>query len=203
MEWNTAYKEGTFTLWENKTASSELVAMVAIQERPQNKTALDIGCGAGREALFLAEAGYEVIGVDISEEALSIAKERSQAAGLNIDWRVGDALDIPADSNSVDFLNDRGCFHIICESDREAYAKEIYRILKPGGTFLLRGCREKVELPLEGNPLAETCPFKIITEETIQQFFPETHFSRSPLFPIALIGEHNQIPGHLIYLKKR
>jgi ubiquinone/menaquinone biosynthesis C-methylase UbiE len=180
--------------------------MVAVQERPQQKRALDIGCGAGREAIFLAEAGYEVIGVDISEEGIRIAKERSHEKGLPIDWRVGDALDIPVDSNSIDFANDRGCFHIICEEDRERYAKEIYRVLKPGGTFLLRGCRKIIEMNLDShiqNPFGQECPFKPITEEVIERVFPESHFSRSPLFPMALFGQHGQIPGHLIYLTKR
>jgi ubiquinone/menaquinone biosynthesis C-methylase UbiE len=203
MEWNTAYKEGLFTLWENETPSPELVAMVAIQGCPDNKKALDIGCGAGREAVFLAQAGYDVIGVDISEEAIRIATERSTKLGLNICWKVGDALNIPVDSNSIDFLNDRGCFHIICEKEREAYAKEIYRVLKPGGAFLLRGCRKRMDMPTEGNALAEECPFKPITEETIHIFFPPSLYVQSPLFPISLVGQHDQIPGNLIYLIKR
>lgn len=203
MEWDSAYKEGTFTLWEAETASPELVSYVATQGSTNNKTALDIGCGAGREAILLAEAGYNVIGVDLSEEAIHIAKERSATQGLNISWRIGNALDLPVESNSVDFINDRGCFHIICEKDRNKYAEEVYRVLKSGGTFLLRGCREKITLPLEANPLANECPFKPITQETIQQHFPTSLYILSPLLPMSLFGNQGHIPAHLIYLTKK
>lgn len=57
-------------------------------------TALDVGCGAGTEALALAQAGWEATGVDISEQALEHAAQRAQAAGLDqqVRWQVADAV---------------------------------------------------------------------------------------------------------------
>lgn len=52
--------------------------------------ALDVACGAGRNALFLAERGYAVTGVDISGEALSRARRSARRRGLEVEWIEGD-----------------------------------------------------------------------------------------------------------------
>jgi ubiquinone/menaquinone biosynthesis C-methylase UbiE len=213
IDFNTAYKTGKFAdLWGNETPSPELVATIAVKNPPNNnQTALDIGCGAGSEAIFLAQVGYQVIGVDLSEEALIIAKDRSTEMGLQIQWKHGDALNIPVKSESIDFINDRGCFHIIPKQDRTKYSQEIYRVLKSGGTFLLRGCGQHLDksffetLENEFSDLfkgeVETL-FEPITEEAIKRFFPGDKFSQSPVFLTTLSSRQGTVPASLVYLTK-
>ncbi|MGM0867411.1 MAG: class I SAM-dependent methyltransferase [Bacillota bacterium] len=78
---------------------------------PKESVGLDVGCGAGQEAVFLAQHGLNMIGVDLSAEALRIAAEQAKEAGVQVDWLHGNVLDLPVEEQSVDFVNDRGCFH--------------------------------------------------------------------------------------------
>ncbi|MCI0541438.1 MAG: methyltransferase domain-containing protein [Verrucomicrobiales bacterium] len=75
--WDKTYESGDYlNHWDYSCASQELVAAVALQAPKPGGTALDIGCGAGREAIFLAKCGLRVIAVDISAKALEIARQR-------------------------------------------------------------------------------------------------------------------------------
>ena len=56
---------------------------------------LDLGCGAGTNSLFLARSGFVVSGMDIADGAIAAARERAVKAGLEVDFRVGDVLELP------------------------------------------------------------------------------------------------------------
>src|SRR5436190_21901956 len=106
-KWDDAYSSGAYRKeWEYDHPSQELISFVATADLPRGSVALDVGCGAGREAIFLATVGYSVIGVDFSAAAIHIARQRSAAEGVTIDWHVGDALKLPLKAKSVDFVND-------------------------------------------------------------------------------------------------
>lgn len=139
LSWDEAYINGSFRdMWDLSFPSQELVAFIATINFPKETVGLDVGCGAGRETVFLAQHGLNMIGVDISVEALRIAAERAKEAGVQVDWRYGNVLDLPIEDHSIDFVNDRGCFHSIAEEKRDQFAREIARIIKPGGLMLLR-----------------------------------------------------------------
>ena len=69
-----------------------------------NKTVLDVGTGTGRAALALAKRGARVTGLDASAEMLSFARRRASAAGLEVDFRQGDAHALAADAASFDYV---------------------------------------------------------------------------------------------------
>lgn len=193
QEWNNAYRTGTYqNFWGISYPSQELVAFVASLYPTEASTALDVGCGAGQEAIFLAQQGFTVIGIDQSEEAIRIAQSRSQQVGVEVDWQVGNALELPLADASVDIINDRGCFHHIPNQDRARYAAEMARVLKPNGKLLLRGCRE------EGYG-----HFVAVTETAINDFF-SPYFTASPILPIELVNnEKTNLPAHLVILTRR
>lgn len=112
---------------------------LAVEERflPEKGELLDVGCGAGSNLIFLAERGFAVHGVDLSPGAVEAARERARQAGRAIDVREGDVLALPFADGSFDVAVDNGCFHTIPFSRRERYAKEMYRVLKPDGRFVL------------------------------------------------------------------
>ncbi|MFI6097778.1 class I SAM-dependent methyltransferase [Lentzea sp. NPDC051213] len=94
--------------------------------------ALDVGCGPGRNAIFLARNGFDVDAVDVSATAIAWAAER--ADGLGIRFRHGDAF---ATTGTYDLIYDSGCFHHLPPHRRISYLALLDRALKPGGHFAL------------------------------------------------------------------
>lgn len=94
--------------------------------------ALDVGCGPGRNAIFLARNGFQVDAVDISATAIAWASERGE--GLDVRFRQGDAF---ATEGSYDLIYDSGCFHHLPPHRRISYLALLDRALAPGGHFAL------------------------------------------------------------------
>ncbi|MFD5826465.1 class I SAM-dependent methyltransferase [Lentzea sp. NPDC060358] len=94
--------------------------------------ALDVGCGPGRNALFLARNGFRVDAVDLSATAIAWAEER--AGGLGVRFRHGDAF---TTEGSYDLVCDSGCFHHLPPHRRISYLALLNRVLVPGGHFAL------------------------------------------------------------------
>ncbi|MGP8132534.1 MAG: class I SAM-dependent methyltransferase [Thermoplasmata archaeon] len=104
---------------------------------PKGAAVLDVGCGAGSNVLFLAERGYAAHGIDLSPGAVAAARSRAALARLTVDVQEGDALALRFPDGSLDALVDNGCFHTLAFSRRERYAKEVHRVLRPEGRFVL------------------------------------------------------------------
>jgi SAM-dependent methyltransferase len=100
---------------------------------------LDIGCGFGDNAVFLAGHGHRVTGVDISPTAVTQARGRAQDAGLAEDavtFEAGDAtaMDYVA---TFDTIIDSGMYHCLDEGERTRYAAAAYRAARPGASLLV------------------------------------------------------------------
>src|SRR3989344_433827 len=98
--------------------------------------ALDLGCGPGNEVIYLAQNGFTVTGVDISEIAIHIAEQRASAANIACEFIVSNVLTVPL-KNQYDFVLDRACFHFLDPQERSAYIRNLHGILRPAGLFLL------------------------------------------------------------------
>ncbi|MGH3915288.1 MAG: class I SAM-dependent methyltransferase, partial [Pseudonocardiaceae bacterium] len=97
--------------------------------------ALDIGCGAGRNAVHLACAGFEVHAVDLSPAAIAWAEDRAREAGADVHFHCGDAFaPTVADlGGPYDLIYDSGCFHHLPPHRRISYLALLNRALTPGG----------------------------------------------------------------------
>lgn len=188
--WNQAYKNGEYLeKWDYDYPSQELVAVLATLNLPPKSCVLDLGCGAGRDTVFLSSLGMETIGIDICYKAIQVAQKRDIKAKVH--WLVGDVLQIPFRDDSFDFISDRACFHHIHYEDRALYVKEIVRILKTNGYLLLRGSRKR----------NENQPFFPITEEAIDKYF-SLRFQRGPVLPIELMNNSGKLEGNIVLMKK-
>lgn len=99
----------------------------------QGCTALDIGCGLGRNTRWLAHQGYQALGVDISLFALSQARERTSDA--NAMFLESDFLREAIPGGPFDVVYDSGCFHHLPPHRRLSYLDALAACLKPGGLF--------------------------------------------------------------------
>ncbi|MEO8506200.1 MAG: methyltransferase domain-containing protein [Betaproteobacteria bacterium] len=97
--------------------------------------ALELGCGNGRNAIFLAHRGFDVVGVDCSRKAIDWARERAREAGLTVRLRCQSVFDFEYEAGSYDLVYDSGCFHHIPPHRRRTYVELVASALKPGGWF--------------------------------------------------------------------
>ena len=97
--------------------------------------ALDLGCGHGRNAVFLARQGFTVEGVDLSQTALDWASQRAAEAGVAVTLARRNVFDLALDAGSYDLVYDSGCFHHIAPHRRESYVDLVVGALEPGGWF--------------------------------------------------------------------
>jgi 2-polyprenyl-3-methyl-5-hydroxy-6-metoxy-1,4-benzoquinol methylase len=96
---------------------------------------VDIGCGPGTQCILWAEAGHRVRGLDVNEPILQLARRNSEAAGHQIEFRLGSALDLPWPDESVDAcLGIELLEHV---ADWKGCLREAMRILRPGGILYL------------------------------------------------------------------
>jgi cyclopropane fatty-acyl-phospholipid synthase-like methyltransferase len=94
---------------------------------------LDVGCGTGEHALFLAERGHDVLGVDTAPRAIEMAQEKARERGLVLDLRVWDALRVHELGRRFDTAIDVGLFHTLSDADRVVYARSLHAALEPDG----------------------------------------------------------------------
>jgi ubiquinone/menaquinone biosynthesis C-methylase UbiE len=105
---------------------------------PKSGKLLVLGCGAGEIALWLAEKGYEIYGVDIAPTAITWAQKKAKEHNIKADFRVGDVLDLQDyPDDFFDVILDGHCFHCIIGEDRKRFLASARRVLKPGGCLFV------------------------------------------------------------------
>lgn len=72
---------------------------------------LELGCGPGRNAIFLAQLGFEVDAVDLSSEGLDWARERASEKGMDVNFIQGNIFKLDLPLHDYDLIYDSGCFH--------------------------------------------------------------------------------------------
>ena len=161
--YDLSYRLGT-PRWDSGAVPPEVIALVASDHA---HTALDLGCGTGTSAIYLAQRGLTVVGVDFVPQAIETARAKAQAAKVSVDFRVGDVtrLDSLRAREPFDFVLDIGCFHGLDASGRTRYATQLARLTHPDSQFLLWG--------FEGPAMFGT--YGITSEQVRQQFAP--HFA--------------------------
>ncbi len=99
--------------------------------------ALDLGCGPGRNATYLASRGFDVDAVDLSPAAIAWARERTAEAGAEVRFLCGDAFSLAGTElhGTYDLIYDSGCFHHLPPHRRISYLALLDQHLAPGGRF--------------------------------------------------------------------
>jgi len=99
--------------------------------------ALDVGCGNGRNAIYLAQKGYQAIGIDFSQTSIEWARKTADEKTVEVNFLCQSIYDFADDNESFDLVYDGGCFHHIKPHRRQQYLRTILKYLKPGGYYAM------------------------------------------------------------------
>ncbi len=155
--WNQRYREGD-SPWDTGEPSSELLRVLA-EEKITPCPAIELGCGTGSNAVWLARQGFNVLGVDLSPLAIERAEQRAQAAEVKARFLAADVLDPPDLGGPYPFFFDRGCYHVVRRTDVSRYLRTLERVTAMG----------TVGLVLAGNACEPHSPGPpVVTEEEIR-----------------------------------
>ena len=100
-------------------------------------SALEIGSGTGTNAIWMAERGFDVLGVDISPLAVESAHAKLEGSALRCRFATLDFLAAPSPIGLFNFVFDRGCFHVFDDSsERQQFAARVAAELAPGGVAI-------------------------------------------------------------------
>lgn len=139
--WDERYKVGKEALpWDTGLPAPELVEYFERTEIKPTR-ALEIGCGTGTNAIWMAQQGCTVVATDLSPTAIESANEKLKESGLKVTFQVSDILDSePVSAGSVDFVFDRGVFHVMPPDVRRNFIDRVHSALDEGGFwFCLAG----------------------------------------------------------------
>lgn len=133
--WNKSYASGQLP-WDTGQPDPLLVEFVTSGGVTPGQ-ALEIGAGTGTNAIWMAECGFDVLGVDVSPLAVGRAHAKMEGYALRCRFAAWDFLAAPPPGGPFEFVFDRGCFHVFDEpSERQRFAAQVAAALAPGGLWL-------------------------------------------------------------------
>lgn len=122
--------------WDDDLPPPELMTLV---EEMSAGRALDLGCGYGRSSIYLARHGWDVDGVDFVPQAIEVARERAEEAGVagRARFHAASVDDLTFLEGGYDLALDIGCMHAMSETELVAYREVLLRLLPEGAIYLL------------------------------------------------------------------
>ena len=140
--YRTVYDNGA-ELWESAEPNASLLQTLDKHPEVFAGRIIDLGCGEGRDSLYLLSQGHDVVSVDVSHSALGRARERAAAAKLDASGFVErDIIYLRGfDDDSFDLAMNMGCLHMLVKEDQRAsHIARVHDIVRPGGYFIVDHC---------------------------------------------------------------
>jgi len=177
--------------WNSEDPPEALVELVE-SGRVKPCKAIDLGCGAGNYAIYLAGRGFEVTGIDNSPTALRIARENATKKGVKGTFLVADVLgDLDEVKETFDFAYDWELLHHIFPEKRKKYVENVRRILNTGGKYF-SVCFSEKDLQFGGSGKYRKTPLGTVlyfsSEDELRDLF-EPYFTIVELNVIAISGK--------------
>lgn len=190
--------------WHSESPSEILVDLVRSGKVPPCR-AVDLGCGAGTNAIFLAGAGFEMTGLDISPRAIEMAQDRAAQKGVRCTFLVADLLgDLQGIPAGFDFAYDWEVLHHIFPEDRKKYVGNVHRLLRRSGRYLSVSFSEKDPQfggtgKIRKTPLGTTLYFS--SEDEIRDLF-RRHFTIRSIMTREVAGKYGPHLAVCAFLEK-
>jgi SAM-dependent methyltransferase len=162
---------------------------------------LDIGCGLGDNAVYLARQGHPVTGLDISPTALITAERRARDAGVNIRFAVADATKLDGYTAAFDSVIDSGMYHCLDDDGKRSYAAALHRATRPGATLLL-SCFS------DANAADAEWPRPMVSEQTLRDTLGGAGWDITSLQPATVrrtddAGDDIEMAFWLVHAQRR
>ena len=163
---------------------TRLVELVEGEHRLQPGRALDLGCGAGRNTLYLARQGWDAVGIDMMARAIETARSRAVGAAASARFVRGDVTKL----NDLDIggqyrlIVDSGCYYGLSDHQRNAYATGVTRAAAPDALLLLAGFTK-----IPGTAVG-------IGVEDLRRRFPDWELHGDAVVPVDEIMRHTRVP---------
>ncbi len=121
--------------WDIRRPQKEIIRL-AKDEEISGKV-LDVGCGTGENALYLAELGFEVWGIDAAPAAIKKAKEKARKRGITVNFLVSNALGLQSLQIKFNTVIDCGLFHVLSDEERPIFAASLSSAISPDGNYFM------------------------------------------------------------------
>ena len=132
LPWDASYHGGTAP-WDIGRPQPAIVRLAA--EGGFAGAVLDAGCGTGENALHIASLGLPVLGVDVAETALTIARAKADDRGIEIEFAAADAFELERLGRRFETVLDCGLFHTFDAEERPRYAASLASVTEHEGTL--------------------------------------------------------------------
>ena len=197
-QWDERYATGDAP-WDVGETDEHLASFVEAG-RVGGGRALEVGCGTGTNALWLAARGFHVVGVDVSGLAIERARAKASSGKVSCAFHCLDFLNDDLPAGPFDFAFDRGCFHIFDEAaERARFVERVAGLLGPDGLWLsLIGSTEGAER-LEGPPRRSARDVAMAIEPELELVeLRQVHFHSNrptPALAWLLLARRRRVPA--------
>jgi SAM-dependent methyltransferase len=148
-----------FTPWDGHPLASSLRNLIEGNGAPALPagSALELGCGTGDNAIYLAGHGWDVTAVDFVRKPLDQARAKATAQNVDVRFEQADVTQLSSSGVGSDFalITDNGCLHAMSDSDRDAYVREVSAVAAPDGRLLIIALPPGVRRGVRGVDQAE------------------------------------------------
>jgi SAM-dependent methyltransferase len=132
LPWDASYHDGPAP-WDIGEPQPAIVRLAS--EGGFAGDVLDAGCGSGENALLVASLGLSVLGVDVAETAIAMARAKAAERGIDARFEVADAFQFESLERTFETVLDCGLFHTFDRDERPKYVASLASVIRPGGTL--------------------------------------------------------------------
>ena len=193
LPWDASYQDGPAP-WDIGRPQPAIVRLAS--EGKFAGAVLDAGCGTGENALHVASLGLSVLGVDVAETALAIARAKANDRGIKAEFAAGDALHLERLGRMFETVIDCGLFHTFDADERARYIASLASATGRNGTLYVLCFR---------NSRSNAGPHPVGQEELRTSFNPRTGWNLVAIEPIRLqtrFHDENGAPAWLATSKR-
>lgn len=180
--------------WDIGTPQPAMLA--ALAEHEVGGRVLDAGCGTGELAIELARRGGEVTGVDISPVAIEIAAAKARSAGVTVDFRVGDATEMPGIEGPFRAVYDSGLLHSLDGHDQRVYVDRLRSLCAAGADVTVLAVSGEGDGPDWGE-----------TEQSLRAAFDDPAWAPAEISQAEVAyhedGQRMSMSGYLLTTRRR